>query len=310
MPPAVNSDIVKPMLSRRTVLLAPLAAAVTPAPAAPGKMVLSLHQNTSLNAGYRKSLEGWARAGIKNVELTDRLLDEFLKTDSLPAAQRVVKDLGLTPVSCSAAIPDFWIPSPGRPASLDIWKKRCDQFSSFGIPRIYCAAATTRKVTQNDYKGAPDCIREAGEAAGQFRMTTMIEFTRNSSFISTLTTSLKLIREAAHPNVHPMLDFYHFWSGLSKFEDLDLLRPGELAHAHFQDVPDMPRELLDNTTRIIPGDGVTPVVRILRKLAEKGYSGALSVELFLPEFQQGDPYEVARRIREKAEAVMHQARVI
>ena len=72
----------------------------------------------------------------------------------------------------------------------------------------------------------------------------------------------------------------------------------------------MPRELLDNTTRIIPGDGVAPVVRILRKLAEKGYSGALSVELFLPEFQQGDPYEVASRIREKAEAVMRQAHVV
>jgi hypothetical protein len=34
------------------------------------------------------------------------------------------------------------------------------------------------------------------------------------------------------------------------------------------------------------------------------------VELFLPEFQQGDPYEVARRIREKAEGVMRQAKVI
>jgi sugar phosphate isomerase/epimerase len=144
----------------------------------------------------------------------------------------------------------------------------------------------------------------------QFKMTAMIEFARNSSFISTLTTSLKLIREAAHPNVRPMLDCYHFWSGLSKFEDLDLLHPGELAHVHYQDVPDMPRELLDNTTRLIPGDGVSPLVRILRKLAEKNYSGALSVELFLPEFTQGDPYEVATRIREKAEGVMRQAKVI
>jgi len=297
------------MLSRRTVVLAPVAAAVVPAVAAPGKMVLSLHQNTSLNAGYRKSLEGWARAGIKYVEITDRLLDEFLKTDSLAAAKRVVTDLGVTPVSCSAAITDFWIPGPGRAALLDTWKKRCDQFSSFGLQRIYSPAVTTRKVTQEDYKGAPECIREVGEATAQYRMTAMIEFTRNSTFISTLPTSLKLIREAAHPNVRPMLDFYHFWSGLNKFEDLDMLRPGELAHAHFQDVPDMPRELLDNTTRLIPGDGVTPIARILRKLAEKQYSGALSVELFLPEFQQGDPYEVARRIREKAEAVMHQARV-
>ena len=46
----------------------------------------------------------------------------------------------------------------------------------------------------------------------------------------------------------------------------------------------MPRELLDNTTRYIPGDGISPLVRILRKLSEKGYAGPLSVELFLPEF--------------------------
>jgi 2-keto-myo-inositol isomerase len=287
-----------------------MALAIPPIEAASPKMVLCLHQNTSAAAGYRKSLEGWARAGIKNVELTDRMLDEFLKTDDLAAARRVVTDLGLTPVSCASVLPDFWIPSPTRAAALETWKKRCEQFSSFGLTKIYCPAVTSRKVTADDYKGAIDCIRQGGDTAMQYKMTAMIEFARNSSFISTLTTSLKLIREAAHPNVHPMLDCYHFWSGLSKFEDLDLLKPGELAHVHYQDVPDMPRELLDNTTRLIPGDGVSPLVRILRKLAEKNYSGALSVELFLPEFTQGDPYEVAVRIREKAEGVMRQAKVI
>ena len=72
----------------------------------------------------------------------------------------------------------------------------------------------------------------------------------------------------------------------------------------------MPRELLDNTTRFIPGDGVAPLNKILRKLADKGYAGPLSVELFLPKFQQGDPFEIAREIRQKAEAVMRQARVL
>jgi hypothetical protein len=65
----------------------------------PGKMTLAIHQNTSMKAGYRKSLEGWARAGITQVELTPNLLDDFLKTDSLAAAGRLLKDLGLTPVS-------------------------------------------------------------------------------------------------------------------------------------------------------------------------------------------------------------------
>jgi 2-keto-myo-inositol isomerase len=297
------------MLSRRTAILLPLAAAAIPARAAVGKMSLCIHQNTSMAAGYRKSLEGWAKAGIKHVEITDRLLDDFLKTDTLAAANRVVKDLGLTVASCSAGQPDLFLPGAAQVSSLEGWKKRCEQFATFGVQRVYSPAATTRKVTMEDYKGAPDCIRQAGDAAKEYNLTGMIEFIRTSTFISTLTTSLKVIREAAHPNMKPMLDFYHFWSGLGKMEDLDLLHPGELAHVHFQDVPDMPRELLDSTTRFIPGDGVSPLVPILRKLAEKGYSGALSVELFLPEFQQMDPYEMARRIREKAEPVMHKAKV-
>src|SRR5882672_5109639 len=107
------------MLSRRTLLLAPLAVAAVPAPAASGKMTLCLHQNTSRTAGYRKSLEGWARAGIKNVELTDVLLDDFLKTDTLDAARRVITDLGLTPVSGAAVLPDFWLPNAGRAAAVD-----------------------------------------------------------------------------------------------------------------------------------------------------------------------------------------------
>jgi sugar phosphate isomerase/epimerase len=119
---------------------------------------------------------------------------------------------------------------------------------------------------------------------------------------------LTMTREAAHANVRPMIDLYHFWGGLSKFEDLDLIRPGEIAHVHFQDVPDMPRELLDNTTRAVPGEGVSPLARILRKLADKGYAGPLSVELFL--FQKDDPYELAARIKRKAEPIMRQAQVL
>ena len=301
------------MPSRRTLLLAPLAAPlsqiVAPA-AASGKMSLCLHQNTSRAAGFRKSLEGWSKAGIKNVELTDNMLDDWLKTGSVADAKRFLLDLGLTAVSSASVLPDLWITGPAHAASLETWKKRCDQFSSLGLTKIYCPSTTNRKVTADDYKTSPDCIREAGDIAKQSNLTAMIEFTRASTHIATLTTSLKLIREAAHPNVRPHLDFYHFWSGMSKFEDLDMLRPGELAHVHFQDTPDIPRELLDQQSRLIPGDGVAPIVPMLRKLAEKGYSGSLSVELFLPEFSQGDPYEVAKKIREKCEVVMHKAKVI
>jgi 2-keto-myo-inositol isomerase len=298
-------------VSRRTVLLTPVAAmAVGDISAASGKMTLAIHQNTSAEAGYRKSLEGWARAGIKNVELTNTLLDEFLKSDTLAAARQVLTDLGLKPVHGATGVGNLWEPNPNRPAALQNLKRRCEMFAELGLNRVYSAAGTTRKVTLDDYKAGVDNMREAADVAKQFDMALRIEFVRTSTFIATLPTVLKMTREAAHPNLSPMLDCYHFWSGVNKLEDLDLVKPGEIGHVHFQDVPDMPRELLDNSTRVIPGDGISPLTAILRKLAEKGYAGPLSVELFLPKFQQGDPYEVAREIRQKSEAVMRRARVI
>ena len=290
--------------------MAPLAVMAARTVSAAGKMTLALHQNTSSAAGYRRSLEGWARAGIKHVELTNGLLDEFLKSDSLPAAKRVLTDLGLTPVSSACGVFGLWEPNPKRAAQLDAFKKRCEQFASLGLTKIYSPTPTTEKFTEEDYKRGVANMRENGDIAKQFGMVVMAEAVRTSTFMGTLPTMLKMMREAAHPNVAPLLDFYHFWSGLNKLEDLELIRQGEIGHVHFQDVPDMPRELLDNTTRIIPGDGVAPINQMLRKLSEKNYSGPLSVELFLPRFQQGDPFEVAREIRQKAEAVMRRARVM
>src|SRR6201998_1234723 len=299
------------MLTRRTILVTPVALMATRIiSAASRKMTLAIHQNTSAGAGYRSSLEGWSRAGIKNVELTNTLLDDFLKTDSLPAARRVLTDLGLTAVQGATGVTGLWEPNLNRAASLENLKKRCDMFAALGLSRIYASTATTQKITLEDYKAGADNMREAGDIAKQFNMSLRIEFVRTSSFIATMTTLLKMTRAAAHPNLAPMFDCYHSWSGLNKLEDLDLIRPSEIGHVHFQDVPDMPRELLDNTTRIIPGAGSSPLSHILRKLAEKGYAGPLSVELFLPKFQQGDPFQVAREIRQKAESVMHQARVI
>jgi 2-keto-myo-inositol isomerase len=299
-------------VSRRETVLAPVALAamgtVTFA-AGEGKMALAMHQNTSNGAGYRKSLEGWARAGIKDVEITNTLLDEFLKTDSLASARGVISDLGLNLVHAATGVTGLWEPNPNRAAALDDLKKRCEMYANMGLNRVYATTATSKKVTEEDYKAAPQNMHDAGEVAKQFDMSLRIEFVRTSTFISTLPTILKMTRAAAHPNVAPMLDCYHFWSGLNRLEDLDMIRPGEIGHVHFQDVPDIPRELLDLSTRIIPGDGISPLTRILSKLSEKGYGGPLSVELFLPKFQQGDPYEVAREIRVKSEAVMRQAGV-
>jgi 2-keto-myo-inositol isomerase len=292
------------MLSRRTVLLAPSAALAAPS----ARMQLSLHQTTSAAAGYRRSLEGYAKAGIRYVEVIPPHLQEFVKTDGMPAAKRLLSDLGLKAVS-SGGVRGLAEPSPARAKALESLKSTVELVAGLGVDRMVCPCGPSEKFTLDDYKRAQDNLREAGEIVKPYGVVAMLEFMRGSTFVGTLPTSLNLTRDTGHPNVRSMFDFYHFWAGLSKFEDLELIRPAEIYHVHFQDVPKIPRELLDSTTREMPGDGVSPLVRILQGLKKKGYSGPLSVELFYPRLQQADPYSVAAEIRRKAEPILREAGV-
>ena len=226
------------MLSRREMLVTPVAMMIAAEASAAGKMSLAIHQNTSAAAGYRASLEGWARAGIKNVEITAAQLDNFLKTDSLAAAKRVLTDNGLTAVSAACGVGGLWEPTPNHATALDNLKKRCEMLAELGLTHIYApVGGGMQKFTEDDYKTGADNMRQAGDVAQQFRMRMTAEFTRASPFISTLTTMMKVTRAAAHPNVKPLFDFYHFWSGNNKLEDIDLLKPGEIGHVHSRTCP-------------------------------------------------------------------------
>lgn len=298
------------MLPRRTVLQSPLAALASHAAAtaaAPPKMTLSMHQFTSAAAGYKKALEGWAKAGIRLVEPSAAALDDFLKTDTMAAARRVLTDNGLTVVSGVTNVTNLWEPNPNFADRLALFTKRCEQFAELGAPVVYSPCATAAKFTADDYGRALDNIRKAGDVARQFKLKVGAEFVRNSTFLAALPTALKLHREAAHPNFGVLFDCYHFWSGPSKFEDMDGIKPGEIVHAHLNDVMDIPWELLDLQTRVIPGDGTAPLAKILKKLVDKGYKGPISVELFLPKYQQADPYTLAKEIKAKSEAIFQQA---
>jgi 2-keto-myo-inositol isomerase len=295
------------MLNRRYLLLSALAPAI-PLRAATGPMHLCMHQTTSAAAGYRKSLEGYARAGIRYVEVVFTQVEPFVKTDGMPAARKLLSDLGLTAVS-GGGVRGLWEPGPNIRKAVEDMKRLGAMAAELGVDRLVCPSGATEKYAADDYKRGVDNMREAGEIARQIPITLMVEFMRGSTFIGTLPTCLRLTREAAHPNVKPMVDCYHFWAGLSKFEDLELIHTDEISHVHFQDVPDIPRELLDSVTREVPGEGISPLPGILRALAAKGYSGPLSVELFYPHYQNADPYEMASRVRQKAEPVMRAAGV-
>jgi 2-keto-myo-inositol isomerase len=275
-----------------------------PAAPRPGALVVCMHEASSDKFDFRAAMEGWAKAGIRGVEPNLVKVREFAQKESPAAARRLLDDLGLKAMSSSNQL---FLPEPGdqRARALEDLKWKVELAQQIGADRIVCPSAGTGMYTEDDYKKGADNLREAAEIAKPYGVTLMLEFARTSRFASCLPTALKVVRDTNHPNVRVMMDTYHFWGGISKFEDLELLRDGELHHLHFEDVPtDPPRELQGQPHRAFPGEGIAPLKRIVEVLKRKKYSGAVSLEMFNPTIQGTDPYEVAKRARAAIEPLI------
>ena len=267
-------------------------------------IVVCMHETTSERFDFRTAMEGYAKAGIRAVEPSLVKVREFAQKESAAAARRLLDDLGLKAMSSSNQV---GLPEPGdaRARSLEDLKWKCELAQAIGCDRIVAPSAGTGQYTEDDYKRGADNLREAADIARPFGVSIMLEFTRTSRFAASLPTALRLVREAKHSNVRLMMDTYHFWAGISKFEDLDLLRDGELHHLHFEDVPaDPPREILGQPNRVFPGEGIAPLARIVEALKRKHYAGAASLEMFNPAIQAMDPYQVAVRARAAIEPLI------
>ena len=209
----------------------------------PGSMFVCMHEVSSERFDFKTAMEGYAKAGIRAVEPNLLKVKEFADKESPATAKRLLDDLGLTPVSSSNQL---GLPEPGdqraRASSSSSGRSSCAQRSApIGWSR---PSAGTGTYTEDDYKRGVDNMREAGEIARPFGVTLMLEHARSSRFVGLTADRAQAGARNQSSNVRVMMDTYHFWGGISKFEDLELLRNGELHHLHFEDVPaDPPREI-------------------------------------------------------------------
>ena len=258
-------------------------------------MVLCMHTNTSSAAGYRGALEGWAKAGIKTVELNALFVDEFLKTDTLDGARKVLTDNGLTPVTVRSA----WTGCSSRICtrrSARGSQAALEMFASLGLTKIYTTSGGTRKLTLDDYKIVVDNMRRVGEIAKPFNMI------GQRGIRARLDYTCRRCSPRSSSRARPRIPIsapcsISITSGRASINSRTWIRSARAKFSTFTSrmCPTCRASCSTTPLRIIPGDGVSPLNAMLRKLAEKGYAGPLSVELFLPRFQQGDPYEIATR---------------
>jgi sugar phosphate isomerase/epimerase len=87
-----------------------------------------------------------------------------------------------------------------------------------------------------------------------------------------------------------LLDVYHLYKGGTPDWALRLVSGQCQSLFHINDYPAVPdRSQIADKDRVFPGDGVAPLSQIFGDLAASGFQGALSLELFNPEYWQREP---------------------
>jgi sugar phosphate isomerase/epimerase len=280
----------------------------TPAPAAKG-MFVSIHQASTARFDFKASCEGIAKAGVRAVEVDIAKIQQFAQTESLPKAKKLLDDLGLKAVSSSNHLGFVDATAQQFPNLLDQLKVKLEVVQAVGCDRIVCPSTSNRAATPDDFKRGAENMVKGGDLAKTFGVNLMLEFAKTSMLANSIQTALQIVRAANHPNVRVMVDTFHFFAGVGKVEELELLRDGELAHLHFEDIPDNPprEQLQSQQHRLFPGDGTAPLKRTIEILKRKGYSGPASMELFqatTPVAQDLDPFQLASKAKAAIEPLI------
>jgi sugar phosphate isomerase/epimerase len=148
------------------------------------------------------------------------------------------------------------------------------------------------------YRSLLDLGRETG-------VMPQLEFWGSSPALWHLGQVLMIAAVANDPDVRILPDVYHLFRGNSGFEGLKMLDGDLIEIFHMNDYPaHIQREEQNDSDRVYPGDGSSPIHDIVRDLKNMGGMKVLSLELFNRSYWDKDPLLVAETGLKKMKTIV------
>jgi 4-hydroxyphenylpyruvate dioxygenase len=252
-----------------------------------------ISESVTLSHAFAEDVNGYADGGCHALEVWLTKLENHLEKHTVADTRRLLEDREMT--LAAASYQGGLLLSQGEPrkAHYDHFKRRLDLCQTFGISTLLIAADFAEKVDATALQRAIVSLTQAAQWAAAFGVRLALEFRGSASFCSSLDTALALINQCGESNVGVAFDVFHYYTGPSKFEDLELLSKANLAFVQLSDVLGVPRELAGDADRILPGEGDFRLKPIVEHLCTVGYDGWVSLEMFNPTLWQMNPAQVA-----------------
>ena len=256
-------------------------------------MKACLSQTLTMSSRFDVDLRAFAQAGCRFVEIWLTKLETHLERHSIAETRAFFRDLGLEPLAACYQGGLLLSGSLERKVQIDQFQKRLGLCQEFGISTLVIAPDEARSASPDLLTRAVQGLKQAAQLADSFGIRLALEFRGHSTWCASLATAAALIQHADEPNLSLCLDLFHYYTGPSKPEDLQLLTAGNLGWVQVSDVASVPREFARDADRILPGDGEIAWPPIRDQLLRIGYTGGVSVEVLDPRLWSMDPHQVA-----------------
>jgi 2-keto-myo-inositol isomerase len=260
-----------------------------------------LNTSTIRPASLMDKIDAAAAAGFRAVELWNEDVFAYLERGgTLREVQERLASHGLTVPSMIAIMGFVGNDEPGRAERLGEARRRMEQARDLGAPFIVASPPMGRTDPArcgDDYAELLALGREVGIRAA-------MEFLGFVEHVNSIAAAREIMERAGDPSATIVIDWFHMVRGDGRetmFQDLRALKAEQIAIVHLDDVPySRPFPEMTDGHRVYPGDGDIPLEALFSVLAEVGYRGPVSLELFNEELWAHDPYQVAKRGYEKS----------
>jgi 2-keto-myo-inositol isomerase len=233
------------------------------------------------------------RAGYQAIEpWNDEITDYLEQGGTITELKKAIADAGLKVVSVIAL--HSWITTEGDEyaKARDECCRRMEQAAQLGSPFI--VASPPQEVV--DLGRATTRFKELLGMGRLFGVIPSMEFLGFVDGIKNVGSAWAIAQGTGDPQATVVADVFHMIRGGGSVDDLLQLTGDRLANFHINDVPAEPDPLTQTDyDRVMVGDGVADLPRVIANLRKIGYHGPLSLELFNRDLWEADQETVVKR---------------
>jgi 4-hydroxyphenylpyruvate dioxygenase len=246
----------------------------------------------SLSGGLAEKMEAIAAAGFTGVEIFE---NDLLSFNGTPAdVARMADGLGLTVLTFQPFRDFEGMPEPQRSRTFGRAERKFDLMQELGCTQLFVCSNVSPDSAGGLDRAAAD-FHELGERAARRGIRVGYEALAWGRHVNDYRDAWEIVRRADHPAIGLVLDSFHIFSRKTDLKAIRSIPADRIFLVQLADAPWLDMDVLQWSRhfRCFPGQGEFPLVEFMETVADTGYAGPLSLEIFNDEFRAGSPRGIA-----------------